>query len=122
MVQINNGNTAAARRPSIGSSRVSGQNITQLECNHQSKFEVDNAVVQINRLNCTKSVMGDLMTTRTRCGPRAEAVLNRMGFRVNAGNFITLIESCFNNRTASALFVKYVINGKAIRCKQTSGD
>lgn len=103
-------------RPS-SSSKVSGQNMTTVECNRQSKFEVNSAVTQINRHNCTKSVMGDLMTTKRRCGPRSEAVINQMGFRVNGGSFITLIEACYNNRTASANFARYVINGKAIRCK-----
>lgn len=73
--------------------------------------------VQINRLNCTKAVSGDLMTTKRRCGPRSEAVINQMGFRVDAGNFVTLIEACFNNRTASANFVRYTIKGKSIKCE-----
>lgn len=101
----------------LTSPRVTGLNMTQLQCNRQSKFEVNNVVTQINRLNCTKSVMGDLMTTKRRCGPRAEANINQMGFRVNTRTFITLIEACFNNRTASANFVRYVINGRSIKCE-----
>lgn len=102
-------------RTNSSGSKVIGQNMTQLACNRQSQF-----TTPINLLNCTKSVMGDLITTKRRCGPRAEAVINQMGFKVNARTFITLIEACYNNRSASAQFVRYTINGKAIKCKYFS--
>lgn len=123
VVQIVNNTRTTNGRPSSspsGSSRVSGQNMTQIQCNQQSKFEVNSTPIHINRMNCTKSVMGDILTTRRRCGPRSEAVISQLGFRLNSAHFMTLIEACFNNRTASSNFVKYKINGKSIRCKWKS--
>lgn len=112
---VQNINNRTSSSSSTGGSKVIGQNMTQLACNRQSQF-----TTPINLLNCTQSVMGDLVTTKRRCGPRAEAVINQMGFKVNARTFITLIEACYNNRSASAQFVRYTINGKAIKCKYFS--
>lgn len=116
---VNNTNSRRSTTSSSSGSRVTvGQNMTRLECNRQSaKFEVNNVETQINRLNCTKSVMGDLVTTRRKCGPRSEAAIHEMGFKVNNRTFMTLIEACYNSRPASAVFVRYQINGKAIKCE-----
>lgn len=92
------------------------QNTTKLECNRNGKFELgtNNRIVQFNKINCTKEVMGDLRTTTKKCG---SGVINEIGFRLNSRYFVKLFETCYNNQTASAIYSKYFINGKAIKCK-----
>lgn len=102
------GNKNVVQTVTVNGGQGSGLNMTDVPCARNSQFESP-----IKRMNCTKSVMGDLRTTTRKCGKGG--VINEIGFKVNARHFVTMFQACFSNQTASALYSRYSINGKAIR-------
>lgn len=53
--------------------------------------------------------------TRTNCGQNF-GYTNEIGFKIDSRIFIPLFEVCYNNDTASVIYSKHYINGKAIQC------
>lgn len=82
----------------------------ELSCN-------SNFYDRVHESNCTKPVVGDLVTTTNTC-----RLNNRQGLIYKAGfsyvrKFVESFAICYDSMRASVLYTHHRINGKAIRCK-----
>lgn len=87
----------------------SNENSKQLTCD--ARFQTN-----VNHLNCTKQVSGDLRMTSRPC-----SMNNRRGFIYDIGFFVDrdfakLFEVCYDSENAAALYAFHQLNGKAIKC------
>lgn len=77
-------------------------------------FLLDGLPIKSSELRCSGRMTGDVIDTEQRCG--VNGTLKKIGFDVKNVGFVTYIETCFNNVSASVIYSKHVIPGSAIEC------
>lgn len=95
-----------------------GNRNTLINSNESSKQISCDSRLQsnLNNLNCTKQVSGDLRTTNRQCFlNNRRGFIYEIGFFVN-DNFAKLFEVCYDSERASSLYAFHQLNGKSIKC------
>lgn len=90
--------------------KLSEEHVSELTCNRKRVFNINP-----QSINCTKQVSGDLKVTQEKCAGNS-GVIFHAGFRIDS-EFVELYDICYNKQTASTIYTKHRLNGKAIKCK-----
>lgn len=92
-------------------------NNTRLICKSSNQFEdFDNkTIVNLNQMNCTKTVTSDIKITSQKCSINNQGNLYEIGYRLNSQNFLTIFQVCYNNKTETTYFSVHQIKGSTIK-------
>ncbi|XP_050079717.1 uncharacterized protein LOC126567541 [Anopheles maculipalpis] len=83
-----------------------------IQCVSGQTFNLNGANVNLASVSCATDSTGSLQNTGQRCGNRGTLV--NIGFDVPNVGFVTYIQSCYNMQTASVIYTRHIIPGKAI--------
>ncbi|KAL1397666.1 hypothetical protein pipiens_009593 [Culex pipiens pipiens] len=90
-----------------------GVSTASLTCQAGTTFTIGGTQVDSRALTCTQRITGDLDATTTACAGGAGQFRN-IGFRLTDGQLVTYIQSCYNVNTASVIYTRHIIPGRAI--------
>lgn len=100
--------------PGSKNSLSTGKEATdQLTCN-KNKFQTE-----LNKVNCTKQVSGELQITEQLCGSTSRegrGNIALVGYTAKS-QFVELFQICYNLARASAIYSYHTLHGKVIKCK-----
>ncbi|XP_058835016.1 uncharacterized protein LOC131692155 [Topomyia yanbarensis] len=89
---------------------VSNADIT---CQSGTTFTIGGTPVDSSALTCSQRITGEIDITTSSCGNGAGQLRN-IGFRTAGGTLVTYIQSCYNVNTASVIYTRHIIPGRAI--------
>ncbi|XP_062555014.1 uncharacterized protein LOC134220074 [Armigeres subalbatus] len=90
-----------------------GVSTASLTCQSGTTFTIGGTSVSSSALTCSQRITGQLTSTTTSCGAGA-GQLRDIGFLNPSNQLVTYIQSCYNVNTASVIYTRHIIPGRAI--------
>lgn len=87
--------------------------MSEIVCVRERTFTLDGRTVAFVDLRCKDPVLGDVQVTAQTCGAYNQGTVMHIGFG-SAHNFITQIEVCYKQNTASTMFTYHLLYGNAV--------
>ncbi|XP_055533586.1 uncharacterized protein LOC129723411 [Wyeomyia smithii] len=84
-----------------------------LTCQSGTTFTIGGTSVDSSSLTCSQRITGQIDITTDSCGNGAGQIRN-IGFTTAEGSLVTYIQSCYNVNTASVIYTRHIIPGRAI--------
>lgn len=93
-----------------------GVSTASLTCQSGTSFTIGGIPVSSAALTCSQRITGEIQITSTSCGGGAGQLRN-IGFLNPSSQLVTYIQSCYNVNTASVIYTRHIIPGRAINRK-----
>ncbi|XP_053686107.1 uncharacterized protein LOC128735648 [Sabethes cyaneus] len=108
-------NSGQTSRISCQSGQLNGFGVANadLTCQSGTTFTIGGTPVDSSSLTCSQRITGQIDITTTSCGNGAGQLRN-IGFTTVEGPLVTYIQSCYNVNTASVIYTRHIIPGRAI--------
>ncbi|XP_055600097.1 uncharacterized protein LOC129749196 [Uranotaenia lowii] len=90
-----------------------GVSHASITCVSGRTFTIGGTSVLSTALQCSQRPLGELAITSTSCANGLGQIRN-LGFTTQQGAFVTYIQSCYNVNTASVIYTRHIIPGRAV--------
>ncbi|XP_044761336.1 uncharacterized protein LOC123318703 [Coccinella septempunctata] len=89
---------------------ITNTNSSVITCVNEQTIKILKKNEDFQKVVCSKGVRGATMSTNTKCA-NGQGRIIKIGFPVERGQFLTLIETCYDGKNGNALYSSHVLIG-----------